>query len=205
MSLGSEGALVSYLLAFSPWIAFALIPGGDWNWAALAATALSVVGIVSQTRGGLPLDAQIIAIGSAAYFAALTVLAFADPHTTLHAYTAALASGALGLIGLVSLITRRPYTLGLAKLEIPRHEWDNPLFFRVNVIITAIWTASFIIGGTALALLVHDSAAIRSIVQGVAFVIPAAITVRYVTQQREQEKARQAAAASGSGQPAPSV
>lgn len=185
---------MSYLLAFSPWIAFALIPGGDWNWAALVATVLSVVGILQQSRSGLPLDAQIIALGSAAYFAALAVLAFADPHTALHAYTASMASGALAVIGLVSLLIRRPYTLGIAKLEIPRHEWDNPLFFKVNMIITAVWTASFVLGGVALALLVHDSVLIRSTVQAVAFVVPGGFTVRYVTEQREQEKARQAAA-----------
>ena len=185
---------MSYLLAFSPWIAFALIPGGDWNWAALVATVLSVVGILQQSRSGLPLDAQIIALGSAAYFAALAVLAFADPHTALHAYTASMASGALAVIGLVSLLIRRPYTLGIAKLEIPRHEWDNPLFFKVNMIITAVWTASFVLGGVALALLVHDSVLIRSTVQVVAFVVPGGFTVRYVTEQREQEKARQAAA-----------
>jgi hypothetical protein len=194
---------VSYLLAFSPWIAFALIPGGDWNWAALVATVLSVVGIVKQTKSGLPLDAQIIALGSAAYFAGLAILAFADPHTTLHQYTSAMASGALAVIGIVSLLVRRPFTLGIAKLEIPRHEWDNPLFFKVNVIITAVWTASFVIGGIALALLVHDSVLIRSAVQAAAFIIPGGFTVRYVNEQREQEKARQAAAEQG--EPAPTM
>jgi hypothetical protein len=185
---------VAYLLAFSPWLAFAVIPGAEWGWGALLAFVLSVVGIVRQSRAGLPLDAQIIAIGSAAYFAGLAALAFADPHTTLHAYTAALASGALGLIGAVSLAVRKPYTLGIAKQDIPREHWDDPLFFRGNVIVTAVWTASFIVAALALAALAHSSITTRSIVQTAAFVAPMAFTVRYVGRARAQAQAAEAAA-----------
>jgi hypothetical protein len=185
---------MAYLLAFSPWLAFAVIPGAEWNWAALLAFALSVVGIARQNRDGLPLDAQIIAIGSAAYFAGLAALAFADPHSALHAYTAALASGALGLIGAVSLAIRKPYTLGIAKQDIPREHWDNPLFFRVNVIVTAVWTASFIAAAILLAALAHSSTMTRSIVQTAAFIVPMAFTARYVGQVRAQAQAAEAAA-----------
>jgi hypothetical protein len=185
---------VAYLLAFSPWLAFAVIPGAEWGWAALLAVVLSVVGIARLTRDGLPLDAQIIAIGSAAYFAGLAILAFADPHTALHAYTAALASAALGLIGTVSLALRKPYTLGIAKQDIPREHWENPLFFRVNVIVTAVWTASFIAAAIALAALAHSSTMSRSIVQTAAFIIPMAFTARYVGRVRAEAQAAEAAA-----------
>ena len=120
---------MAYLLAFAPWLTFAVIPGADWTWAAVIALAVSVVGIVRQTRGGLPLDAQIIAIGSAAYFAGLAALALADPHTALHAYTAAMASGALGLIGAGLPGGPEADTLGIAKQDIPREHWDDPMFF----------------------------------------------------------------------------
>lgn len=190
---------MAYLLAFAPWIAFAVVPGSAWTWAALAALAISVFGVVRQTRAGLPLDAQIIAIGSAVYFAALTVLAFADPHTALHAYTPALASGALGLIGLGSLAVRAPFTLGIAKQETPREAWDHPAFLRVNVVITAVWTASFVIGAVALAFLAHSSVALRVTVQVAAFVVPMVFTGRYVASARaraqEADDAATAAAA----------
>ena len=184
---------MAYLLAFAPWLAFAVVPSAEWTWAALLAFVLSVVGIVRQTRGGLPLDAQIIAIGSAVYFAGLAALAFADPHTALHAYTAAMASGALGLIGAVSLALRKPYTLGIAKQDIPRDHWDDPLFFRANVIITAVWTASFIGGGIVLAVLAHSSAIARTIVQTAAFIAPMVFTVRYVGRKRAEAQAAEAA------------
>jgi len=175
---------VSYLRSFAPWIVFAVIPGSQWKWAALIALVISVVGIARQARSGLPLDAQIIEIGSAIYFAALAALAFADPQTPLHAYTACMASGALALIGGFSLAVGKPFTLGVAKQTTPRELWDRPGFIRVNVIITAVWTASFVVGGVLLVALAHSSILSRSVVQVAAFAIPMVFTARYVAHAR---------------------
>ncbi|HEV3173705.1 MAG TPA: hypothetical protein VGZ32_25370 [Actinocrinis sp.] len=181
---------MSYLRAFLPWIVFAVIPGSQWQWAALIAVVISGVGIARQTAAGLPLDAQIIELGSAVYFAGLAALAFADPHTALHSYTASLASGALGLIGVVSLALRKPFTLGVAKQSTPRELWYHPVFIRVNVVITSVWTASFIVGCAALALLAHSSVLARSLVQTAAFAIPLIFTLRYVAQAQVRAEAR---------------
>jgi hypothetical protein len=187
---------MSYLRTFAPWIAFSVFPASDWQWGALVALAISVVGIARQTRSGLPLDAQIIEIGSAAFFAAVAVLAFADPHTVLHAYSNSLSSGALGLIAGVSLALRKPFTLGIAKRSVPREHWDSPLFIRTNMIITAAWTASFLVGCVLLAFLAHSSVLIVTIVQVAAFVVPLVFTIRYVA------RARGRAAASAENGPA---
>lgn len=184
---------MAYLLAFAPWIVFAVFPASAWGWAAVAALAVSAAGIVRATRGGLPLDAQIMSLGAAAYFAALAVLAFADPHTGLHAYTAAMASGALGVIGLASLAAGKPFTLGIAKQDTPREYWDNPVFLKVNVLITAVWTASFVVGGVALAVLAHSSATARTVLQVAAFVVPMVFTARYVARVKARAEAAQAA------------
>jgi hypothetical protein len=180
---------MTYLLAFAPWIAFAIIPSSEWRWAALIALAISVAGIIRQSRSGLPPDAQIIEIGSAVYFAALAALALADPHTALHAYAPCLASGALGLIAGVSLAVRKPFTLGIAKQSIPREHWDSPLFIRTNMIITAAWTASLLAGCVVLGFLAHSSLLARSAVQVAAFVIPLVFTVRYAARARARGQA----------------
>ncbi len=180
---------MSYLRTFLPWIVFAVIPTNDWQWAALLAVAISVVGIARQTRAGHPLDAQILEIGSAVYFAALAVLAFSDPHSSLHPYIASLASGALGLIAGGSLAVGRPFTLGIAKQDIPREHWDNPLFIRANVVITAVWTASFAVGCVALAFLAHSSVLARIVVQVAAFAIPLVFTIRYAAHVRARGRA----------------
>lgn len=177
---------MSYLRSFAPWIVFAVIPGSQWKWAALIALVISVAGVARQTASGLPVDAQIIEIGSAVYFAALTALAFADPRTPLHAYTACMANGALALIAGASLAVGKPFTLGIAKQTTPREFWDHPRFIRVNVIITAVWTASFLVGCVLLAFLAHGADLSRIIVQVAAFVIPMVFTVRYVAYVRAQ-------------------
>ena len=171
---------MSYLRAFAPWIVFALIPSGDWQWAALAALVVSVVGIALQRRAGLPLDAQIIELGSAVYFAALTALAFAAPHTSLHAYASSMANGALAVIALGSLLVRKPFTLGIAKQTTPRELWEHPRFLRTNTVITAVWAASFVVACVLLAVLAHSSAGGRTIVQVAAFAVPLIFTLRYV-------------------------
>jgi hypothetical protein len=184
---------VSYLRSFAPWIVFAVIPSSDWKWAALFALAISLASVIVQVRAGLPADAQIIEIGSAVYFAALTALAFADPKTPLHPYVACMASGALGLIACVSLAIGKPFTLGIAKQSTPRELWDRPGFYRVNVTITSVWAASFVVGCVILGLLAHSSVTARSVVQVAAFVIPLVFTIRYVARARARAEAAGAA------------
>jgi hypothetical protein len=184
-----EEVAVSYLRAFAPWIVFAVIPSGYWMWAALFALAVSLAGVISQVRTGQPASAQIIEIGSAVYFAAITGLAFADPKTALHPYVPCMASGALGLIACASLAIGKPFTLGIARQSVPREVWDHPLFLRVNVIITSVWAASFVTGCVILAFLAHSSVAARSAVQVAAFVIPLVFTIRYAARARERGRA----------------
>lgn len=184
---------MSYLRAFAPWIAFAVIPSGEWQLAALVALVISAFDIVRKARGGLPLDAQVMELGTCAYFAALTVLAFARPHAALHAYVPAMASGALGLIAICSLLMRKPFTLGVARQSMPREAWDNPLFLRVNMVVSGVWAASFVVGCLALAALAHSSVLGRILVQTAAFALPLVFTVRYVDRVRSRARAAQAA------------
>ncbi|WP_330254382.1 hypothetical protein OG874_07470 [Nocardia sp. NBC_00565] len=171
---------MSYLRAFAPWIVFAVVPSQYWQWAALAALAVSVVGIVHQVRAGQPVSAMAIDLGSGIFFAALTVLAFVDPDSALHPYTPALSSGMLTLIAVGSLAVRIPFTLPIAKQTTPKELWDHPVFIRTSYVITSAWTASFAIGCVALTLLAHSSSGVRTTVQVLAFVLPVLFTIRYV-------------------------
>jgi hypothetical protein len=66
-----------------------------------------------------------------------------------------LANGTLALISLISLAIRRPFTLGIAKQTTPREFWDLPEFLKVNMIITSVWAASFVVAATVLTLIAH--------------------------------------------------
>ncbi|MEV6411780.1 hypothetical protein [Kribbella sp. NPDC051718] len=171
---------MSYLRTFAPWIVYALIPSAHWNWAALIALVLSVGLIAQQTRAGRTPDALIIEIGSAVFFAVITVVAFTNPDSGLHPYAAALSSGTLALIAGISLAIRKPFTLGIAKQTTPREYWGQPLFVRVNVIITAVWTGCFAVTGLCLLALAHSGSMGRTVVQVAGFVVPMVFTLRYV-------------------------
>ena len=171
---------MSYLRTFAPWILYAIIPSAHWNWAALIALVLSIGLIAQQTWTGRTVDAQIIELGSAVFFAAITVVAFTTPDSGLHAYTPALSSATLALIAGASLAVRKPFTLGIAKQTTPREFWDQPLFVRTNVIITAVWTASFAVAAVVLTTLAHSGSTTRTVVQVAGFVVPMVFTLRYV-------------------------
>ena len=181
---------MSYLRSFAPFIAFALIPASQWQWAALVAFLLAAAGIIRHTTRGMPFDAQMIEAGSAVYFAALTVLAFADPKTWLHAYVPAMGAGTVGLIAGASLIAGKPFTLGIAKQSVPEQVWITQQFKRVNVIITSVWTACFVISCICLVLLAHSSVLARFIFQLGAFIVPIAFTVRYAAHVHAKARGR---------------
>ncbi|MEU2924125.1 hypothetical protein ABZ636_03555 [Streptomyces sp. NPDC007251] len=185
---------MSYLRTFLPWIVFAVLPSGSWQWGALAALAVAVVVIAQQRRAGTGFDALIIELGSAVFFAVLTVVAFADPHSGVHPYSAALSSGTLAVIAGVSLAAGRPFTLGIAKRTTPREVWGLKPFIRTNVVITAVWTAAFAVTAVVLALVAHAGharSATATVVQIAGFVVPMVFTVRYVA--HVQAKAGQVA------------
>lgn len=174
---------MSYLRTFLPWIVFAVLPSGQWQWGALAALVVAVALTVQQRRSGAGLDALIIEVGSAAFFAILAVIAFADPHSAVHDYSAAASSGTLAVVAGVSLAIGKPFTLGIAKRTTPSELWDLKPFIRTNVVITAVWTAAFAVTAVVLAVVAHAGNAhstTATVIQVAGFVIPMVFTVRYV-------------------------
>jgi hypothetical protein len=174
---------MTYVRTFLPWIVYAVVPSGSWQWGALAALVVALILIAAQVRAGRGADAMIIEIGSTVFFAVLAAIAFADPHSGLHPYSAALANGTLAVIALVSLAVRRPFTLGIAKQTTPREYWELPAFVRVNTIITSVWTASFVVAAVVLAV-VHGNLAATVAVQIAALVVPIVFTQRHVSHVR---------------------
>lgn len=174
---------MSYVRTFLPWIVFAAVPSGDWQWGALAAFVVATALIVQEKQKGTGFDALIIETGSAVFFAVLAAVAFTDPHSGVHDYSAALSSGTLAVIAGASLAAGRPFTLGIAKRTTPRELWGLKPFIRTNVVITAVWTAAFALTAVVLALVEHAGhthSTPATLVQIAGFVVPMLFTVRYV-------------------------
>ncbi|MCL2730531.1 MAG: hypothetical protein FWE15_10985 [Actinomycetia bacterium] len=184
---------MSYLRTFLPWILFAVLPSGSWQWAAVAALGVAVAVVVGQLRAGAGPDALIIEIGSALFFAVLAVIAFADPHSGVHAYTGALSSGMLAVIAGVSLAVGKPFTLGIAKRSTPREYWTARPFLRVNNVITSVWTTAFAVTAIVLTVVAHAGhahSALATVLQIAGFAVPMVFTVRYVAHVQAAAAAR---------------
>ncbi|MFD7786017.1 hypothetical protein ACFV4Q_23435 [Streptomyces nojiriensis] len=183
---------MSYLRTFLPWIVFAVVPSAQWQWGALAGLLVAVAVIAQQRRTGAGFDALIMEAGSAVFFAVLAAVSFADPHSVVHAYSAALSSAILALIAGASLLVGKPFTLGIAKRTTPPEVWSLKPFVRVNVVITTVWTAAFAVTAGALAALAHAGqghSTTATLVQAAGFVVPMLFTVRYVATVQARAKA----------------
>ncbi|WP_306362298.1 hypothetical protein [Nocardia sp. CC227C] len=186
--MGYHAERVAYLRTFAPWIVYAAFPTQYWRWSALLAAGIALAGIAHQRRAGRDWDALVLEIGSAVFFAVITVVAFADPGTGLHDYTPALANAVLAVVAGASLALRVPFTLSIAKQSAPREFWEQPLFIRTAYVLTSVWAASFALGAVALAALAHAPTP-RTVVQALTFAIPMLFTVRYVARVRDRARA----------------
>jgi hypothetical protein len=169
-----------YLKSFAPWIAYAVGSAiGDWRYGAAAGLATGVVVLVQQHRGR---GVELLTAVTTAFFAVVLPLAVADPGAGIHQYMAALSLGTLGAAATASLLVRKPFTLAIARQSTPPELWDNPLFLRVNVVITSVWAASFVVTAVVCAALAHqypDVVPLWVTAQVIGFVVPARFTCTY--------------------------
>ncbi|HKN50882.1 MAG TPA: hypothetical protein VJX66_00210 [Amycolatopsis sp.] len=186
---------MNYLKSFLPWIAFAVVATQfDWRYSALTGLAIAGALLIVERLAGRKFDALIIESSAVAFFALLTALAFTAPNSPLKPYAGSLTDGWLALTAWGSLAIGRPFTLGIARTMAPPEFWDHPIFKRTNVIITAVWAASFTVTGAAGTALLHYAphATIPLImIKVLGFAVPIAFTIRYprIVRARAQKAA----------------
>lgn len=131
------------LLAFMPFIAFALIDRLIGPTSGLVAGALvSTVLIVRDwaTPGRSP---KILEIGTALLFGALALYAvLGRPTWSVIGVRLCVDAGLLAVV-LVSMAVGRPFTLQYAREQVAPEVQSSPVFLRVNYVITAIWALAF--------------------------------------------------------------
>ncbi|MET9902304.1 hypothetical protein [Streptomyces sp. NPDC006446] len=131
--------------AFAPWIIFDIVASpSTWKYAALAALVASVVLNLGDIRRG---RLKILEVTGIVFFAVLSVLALAvDRHDLiwLETYAQPLANGVIAVVALVSLAFD-PFTAQYARETTPREYWDSPVFRHINVVLTAVWSAVFVV------------------------------------------------------------
>ena len=107
--------------------------------------------VPGRPRSRLRLDLshlKLLDIATIVFFAAFTVAAIVTNRhdvTELDKYSQAISSGALGIIALGSIVFRHPFTVDYAKEETPPSAWHTAVFQRINLVLTATWSAVFLV------------------------------------------------------------
>jgi hypothetical protein len=171
--------MLSYLRSFAPWLVFAAASALDWRFAALAGL-VTAVATTLYARRRQPLDALLLDLGAAVFFAVLAVVGFADAHSPVAGWADTLSLAWLAVIAWASLAVRRPFTLGIARQSAPREMWNSPVFYRVNVAITAVWAATFTAIAVATAVVrLTDAGTIVAVAVYAGYLVPIVFTRRY--------------------------
>lgn len=136
---------MSILLAFAPFIVFALIdrllgPVEGLVAGALVSTAMLVRDWITPGR-----SPKILEIGTTLLFCGLALYSVLGRATWSVIGVRLCVDAGLLVIVLVSMAVGRPFTLQYAREQVASEFWSSPEFMRTNYVITAIWALAFAI------------------------------------------------------------
>jgi hypothetical protein len=132
-------------LAFTPFIAFALVATYVGSTAGLISAAVIAAGLLARDWLMLGKSPKILEIGTVVLFTVLALLVVTGLGEWSVMGVRLRVDGGLLLIALASIVIRRPFTLQYAREQTPQEIWNNPLFIRTNYIITLVWTLAFVV------------------------------------------------------------
>lgn len=131
------------LLAFAPFIVFAVIDRSAGSTEGLVVGALVSIGLIvrdAMTAGRSP---KILEIGTATLFCALALYAvFGAPTLSVIGVRLCVDTGLLVIV-LISMAVGRPFTLQYAREQVSAEEQTSPGFVRTNYVITSAWALAF--------------------------------------------------------------
>jgi hypothetical protein len=201
---------MKYVRSFLPWIAFATIAGHiDWRYTALLGLVMSVVVLVWGRREKKPADGLVLEISGTVFFALLAAFAFAFNRLgpALHSYVIAMAAGWLAVTAWLSIVTRHPFTLGIAKTMVAPEVWRSPRFLRVNLVMSSVWALSFTAEAVALGIVLAaepDAVIPVIVIKILVWTVPMVFTFAYPAIIRSRA-AKQAASARTGQLPVPAT
>lgn len=174
---------MAVFLRVAPWLLFGLgqlALGPAWA-ASLAAAGAVVIAVVGLARGARPSE-LILDAASAVYFLVFAALVLGGA-TALLPWVAAGAQLWLGAVVGGFLLGGLPFTLPLARREVPAEVGTSEGFRRFNVLLTAVWLGAFLVSGLALCALVAagvTSAGVQVPIVVVALVAPVLVQRRLI-------------------------
>ncbi|MFJ2604745.1 hypothetical protein ACIO13_07090 [Streptomyces sp. NPDC087425] len=145
--------LDSPILGLLPWIIFAVVVGPGRFELGVALALACAVAVVIAGRVWRPGSSwKLLEFCDVAFFALLTLVGTLASEGTLRwleTYSGEIANIALLVIAFGSMALRMPFTLQYAREQVPRAQWESPLFLRTNYIVTGVWGAAFLVAAIA--------------------------------------------------------
>jgi hypothetical protein len=131
------------LLAFAPFIAFAIINRLIGPTQGLVAGALASAILLIRDWMNPKRKPKVLELGTLFLFGGLALYAFlVGPRWSVVEVRLRVDAGLLILV-LATMIIRRPFTLQYAREKVAVDSWGSPGFIRTNYIITGVWAAAF--------------------------------------------------------------
>lgn len=131
------------LLAFAPFIAFALVDRLAGATEGLIAGALVSAALLARDRLTPGRSPKILEIGTALLFCGLAAYALLGLATWSVIGVRLCVDAGLLLIVLASMALGRPFTLQYARERVAPEFWSSPVFLHTNYVITAGWAVAF--------------------------------------------------------------
>jgi hypothetical protein len=146
------------LLAFAPWIIFAVVVNSPstWEWGALGALVAAVYSAVPRQRGA---QVKLVDAATVVFFAVLCVIGLfvsADDLDWLERYAQVISSLALAALMLGSLAFV-PFTEQYAREQVPREHWGSAEFKRANRLLTTVWGVALLLSGLSSLIAVDET------------------------------------------------
>jgi hypothetical protein len=130
------------LLAFAPFIAFAVVDRLVGSFEGLAAGALVSAALLVRdlvTRR----TPKILEVGTFLLFTGLAgFVLLSGAERSVMGVRFLVDAGLLAIV-LLSILAGRPFTLQYAREQVSSDLWHDPAFKRTNTVITAVWAVAF--------------------------------------------------------------
>ena len=131
------------LLGFVPLIVYGVLAGSSVSSVIIALGAATVVTVItgfSDLRKGI-----ILTWATLVLFGSLLIAVGVMGMTGILPFMGMLIYVALAAVTFGSMLVKLPFTRQYAKEMVDRSLWENPVFIRVNVLMTGVWGGIFVI------------------------------------------------------------
>jgi len=134
------------IVAFAPWIIYWVVANSPstWLYGALAAAISAIILAIPDAKTR---RLKILDVATIVFFVAICIVGLvggAHDRDWMDTYSGPLSSGALALIALGSLAVV-PFTEQYARESVPREQWSDPTFKRINRDLTLMWGLVFVL------------------------------------------------------------